>query len=179
MNIDQWRESVLTQLAELSGEGREAADFLRARRSRIGFRAARRNVGAFWTVFGSVYVNSRLYTAEDSLSNLYLLTLIIHEAWHLRQGFFKALSVYGELEAWQMQFRLLGQHGGNVSHPAIKELLALPLGWDRANLARAQGLMRTYAGRGYRADLLPLYPLGDEIRYRLNELLRKIRGLPG
>ena len=176
MNIDHWRESVLSQLGELSAEGREAADFLRGRRSRIGFRSARRNVGAFWTVFGGVYVNSKLYTTETSLSNVYLLTLILHEAWHLRQGFFKALSVYGELEAWQLQFRLLGQHGGNVSHPAIAELLTLPLGWDRGTLARARELMRTYAGRGYRADLLPLYPLGAEIRYRLSEVLRKIRG---
>jgi len=34
-------------------------------------------------------------------------------------------------------------------------------------LKQAQGLMQDFAGKGYRSDLLPLYPIGKEIRYRL------------
>ena len=49
-------------------------------------------------------------------------------------------------------------------HTAIEEMLSLPLGWDRAVLRPARELMQEYAGKGYRADLLPLYPLGKEIR---------------
>jgi hypothetical protein len=52
-------------------------------------------------------------------------------------------------------------------HPSIEKLLALPLSWDRAVLGQACRLMQEYAGKGYRADLLPYYPLGKEIRYRL------------
>lgn len=45
--------------------------------------------------------------------------------------------------------------------------MSLPLGWERETLKRARGLMRAYAGKGYRVDLLPLYPLPAEIRFRL------------
>ena len=45
--------------------------------------------------------------------------------------------------------------------------MTLPLGWDRAVLRRAVQLMQAYAGKGYRADLLPYYPLGKEVAYRL------------
>jgi hypothetical protein len=45
--------------------------------------------------------------------------------------------------------------------------MSLPLGWDRAVLRRAVDLMQAYAGKGYRADLLPYYPLGKELAYRL------------
>ncbi|HNQ93466.1 MAG TPA: hypothetical protein PKH47_02195, partial [Anaerolineales bacterium] len=76
-------------------------------------------------------------------------------------------SVYGELEAWQLQFRLYHQKTDAKMHPVIEKLLSLPLSWDRAVLKQAQVLMQDFAGKGYRADLLPLYPLGKEIRYRL------------
>ena len=45
--------------------------------------------------------------------------------------------------------------------------LRLPLGWDRAVLSTARDLMREYAGRAYRVDLLPLYPLHRELAYVL------------
>jgi len=32
-------------------------------------------------------------------------------------------------------------------------------------LKKAANLMQDYAGKGYRVDLLPLYPLGREIQY--------------
>jgi hypothetical protein len=69
------------------------------------------------------------------------------------------------LEAWQLQFRLYHQLIDKPMHPAIAELLSLPLEYDRVVLRRAVPLMQAYAGKGYRADLLPLYPLGREIKY--------------
>jgi hypothetical protein len=96
-----------------------------------------------------------------------MLTLLIHEVKHLQQGLFLAFSVYGELEAWQLQFRLYHQTTGKPMHPAIAEMLSLPLSYDRAILRRARDLMQAYAGKGYRADLLPLFPLGKEIKYWL------------
>jgi hypothetical protein len=85
----------------------------------------------------------------------------------LQQGFFTALSVWGELDAWQLEWRIYYRLHKRYPHPAIEELMTLPLGWDRDVLRKAVQLMQGYAGKGYRADLLPLYPLGKEIAYRL------------
>jgi hypothetical protein len=53
----------------------------------------------------------------------------------------------------------------NYPHSAIEELMKLPLEYDRAILKQAAHLMQMYAGKGYRVDLLPLFPLGKEIKY--------------
>jgi hypothetical protein len=83
-----------------------------------------------------------------------------------------ALSIYGELEAWQTQFSYLLEIAGGYSGvpgqtAVIRQLMQLSLGWDRMALRVARGLMRQYAGRLYRVDFLPLYPLHHEFRYRL------------
>lgn len=168
MPSEDWTNALLETLSAAGEEGRQAALYLRARGVRIGFWRARRSVGAFWTVFGRIYLNSQHYTQSTSLDNPYLLSLLVHEACHLRQGLFVALSVYGELQAWQVGFRFYHTlTGGYPNHPAAKEILSLPLCWERSVLKQAQNLMRAYAGKGYRADLLPLYPLPWEIRYGL------------
>ena len=95
-------------------------------------------------------------------------TLIIHEARHLQQGLVTALSVYGELDAWQLEFGIYYRIKGVYPHPAIAEIMTLPLGYDREVLSKAATLMQAYAGTGYRVDLLPLYPLGKELRYRVS-----------
>jgi hypothetical protein len=43
--------------------------------------------------------------------------------------------------------------------------MTLPLAYGRDALKKAAKLMQDYAGKGYRIDLLPLFPLGREIRY--------------
>jgi hypothetical protein len=42
-----------------------------------------------------------IYSYNQPLNDPRIFTLNIHEVRHLQQGFFTALSVYGELEAWQ------------------------------------------------------------------------------
>lgn len=166
MPSEDWTNALLEMLSAAGEDGRQAALYLRARGTRIGFWRVRRSVGAFWTVFGRIYLNSQYYTQATSLTNPYLLSLLVHEACHLRQGALIALSVYGELEAWQVGFRFYHTLTGSYpNHPAVTEILYLPLSWERPVLKQAQGLMRVYAGKGYRADLLPLYPLPLEIRY--------------
>jgi hypothetical protein len=162
-----WKRNILDQLASLGEEGRIAAEYLRAHKTYIGFWKARKNVGAFWTLLRTIHLNSVYYSMNMDIQNIDMLTLLIHEVKHLQQGMFLALSVYGELEAWQLQFRLYHQLTKKPIHPAIAEMLSLPLIYDRAILHRARDLMQAYAGKGYRADLLPLYPLGKEIKYRL------------
>lgn len=162
-----WRENLLQALIGAGEPGRNAAEFLRARRTFIGFWKVRKNVGAFWTMAQTIHFNSLYYSRDTDLNDIGLLTLLIHEVKHLQQGLFLALSVYGELEAWQLQFRLYHQLTQTPMHPAIAELLNLPLQYDRAVMKKAVELMQAYAGKGYRADILPYYPLGCEIRYWL------------
>jgi len=160
-----WKDTLLDAVAQIGEEGRTAVDFLRKRGTKIGFKNARPNVGAFWTVFGNIRLNSHYYNYETPLDDLRIKTLVIHEARHLEQGLFTALSVYGELDAWQLEFRIYQRVKGNYPHAVIAELMTLPLEYDRDVLKRAVTLMQAYAGKGYRADLLPLYPIGREIKY--------------
>ena len=167
MEHQVWKENLFEAVTQLGEEGRAAVEFLRSRRTKIGFMRVRPNVGAFWTVFGNIRLNSRYYTYETPFDDLRIKTLIIHEARHLQQGLLTALSVYGELDAWQLEFGLYHRLKGSYPHSAIAELMKLPLGYDRSVLKDAARLMQTYAGKGYRVDLLPLFPLPREIRYWL------------
>jgi len=167
MEHQLWKENLLEAVTQLGEEGRTAVEFLRTRQTHIGFKQVRPNVGAFWTVFGNIHLNSLYYTYETSFDDLRIKTLIIHEARHLQQGLIVALSVYGELDAWQLEFGIYHRIKGSYPHSAIAELMELPLGYDRAVLQEAARLMQAYAGKGYRADLLPLFPLHREIQYVL------------
>jgi len=162
-----WVNTLLENVVQIGDEGRVAADFIRARGTKIGFKLVRPNIGAFWTVFSNVRLNSRHYSYETPLSDISMKTLIIHEVRHLQQGMIIALSVYGELEAWQLEHRIRYQVEGKYHRESIAELMTLPLEYDRVVLKKAVALMQKYAGKGYRIDLLPLYPLGREIRYWL------------
>ncbi|HET8685247.1 MAG TPA: hypothetical protein VFM18_01130, partial [Methanosarcina sp.] len=68
-------------------------------------------------------------------------------------------------EAWQLEFRIYHRIMETYPHPVIAELMTLPLEYDRDVLKRAVSLMQTYAGKGYRADLLPFFPAGREVKY--------------
>ena len=159
-----WMDTLLEAVTQVGEEGVAAVNFLRARGTQIGFKKVRPNVGAFWTVFGNIRLNSHYYSYETPLDDLRIKTLIIHEARHLQQGFITALSVYGELDAWQLEFGIYHRIKGKYPHSAIAELMTLPLKYDRDVLEKAVTLMQAYAGKGYRTDLLPLYPLGREIK---------------
>ncbi|HEX2996017.1 MAG TPA: hypothetical protein VHP14_14430 [Anaerolineales bacterium] len=167
MEHQVWTVSLLDAVASLGEEGSFAADFLRTRRTKIGFKQARLNVGAFWTVSGNIHLNSQHFNHETPLDDLRITTLIVHEARHLQQGIITALSVYGELDAWQLQFGIYYRLKGEYPNSVIAELMTLPLGYDRAVLKEAARLMQAYAGKGYRVDLLPLFPLHREIKHRL------------
>ena len=165
MEHQLWKENLLDAVTQLGEEGRSAVEFLRTRQTKIGFKQVRPNVGAFWTVFGNIHLNSLYYTYETPFDDLRIKTLIIHEARHLQQGLIVALSVYGELDAWQLEFGIYHRIKGKYPHPAVAELMDLPLGYDRSVLQEAARLMQDYAGKGYRVDLLPLFPLPREIKY--------------
>lgn len=163
----EWIASLLAAVESCGEEGHSAVEYLRAHQTRIGFRRVRPAVGAFWTPMGSINFNTLHYSHDTPFTDLRLLTLVVHEVRHLQQGLLTALSVYGELDAWQLQFRLYHRITGTTPHPVLTELLSLPLNWERDNLKRARHLMKAYAGKSYRIDLLPLYPLQHEIAFLL------------
>lgn len=165
MEHTAWVDMLLERICDAGEEGQAAMQFIRKNRTRIGFKKVRPNVGAFWTIFGNINLNSQYYSYNTPLDDLRIMTLIIHEVRHLQQGLATALSVYGELDAWQLEFRVYHRFKGKYPHPAIAELMTLPLAFDRDILKRAASLMQAYAGKGYRVDLLPLFPIGREIRY--------------
>ena len=138
MEQTNWQENLLEALVRLGADGHAAAEFLRAHKTYIGFWRVRKNVGAFWTGLRTIHFNSVYYSRNTSVNDAGMLTLLIHEVKHLQQGVFLALSVYGELEAWQLQFRLYHQLTNAPVHPAIAELLTLPLKYDRADDAERE-----------------------------------------
>lgn len=162
-----WLNLLFEKLENYGEEGNTTVAYLRAHRTKIGFKRTKPNIGAWWTIAKNINLNTQYYSYEKSLEDTRVYTLVIHEVRHLQQGFFTALSVYGELDAWQLEWNIYYRMHKRYPHPAIGELMSLPLGWDRVILRKAVQLMQAYAGKGYRADLLPLYPLGKEIRYRL------------
>ena len=167
MEKAEWEQIALDKLAHSGAEGAEAVAFIKARRIKVGFAKPFSSAGAIWFIDGNMYLNKATYSYNTSPEDPFMLSLIAHEAWHLRQGFFTALSVYGELDAWQLGFRVFQELGSSIRHPALKELMSLPLCYDRVMLSKVRGLMQAYAGKGYRIDLLPLFPLGKELNYRL------------
>lgn len=169
MEHQVWMENLFEAVTQMGDEGRAAVEYVRTNKTKIGFKKVRPSIGAFWTVFGNIRLNSRYYSYETPFDDLRIKTLLIHEARHLQQGIMTALSVYGELDAWQLEFGIYYRIRGSYPHPAIAELMTLPLACDRAVLKKAAQLMQSYAGKGYRVDLLPLFPWKQELRYWITQ----------
>lgn len=164
----QWVAKLLVNLDQSGPQGQFAARYVRRRGVRLSLHP--QSTAARWKLGGRIEIHPRY--ADGPPEAPYAQSLIVHEVCHLRQGVLTALSVYGELEAWQAQFRLLKARTGRYhevsKHDAIiQELMARSLGWDRATLGSARTLMRAYAGTLYRVDLLPLYPLHLELLWAL------------
>ncbi len=153
---------LLEQLKRSGPIGEEAHRFLVERRVRV--RLQPQSTGARWMIGGRIDLNP-----TQLADQAYALSLIVHEVRHLRQGVVRALSVLGELEAWQEQFSFLKSLTGRyavspTAQAAIEEMMMLSPTL-RADLQRARSLMLIYAGPGYYVRWLPLWPLGQEIRF--------------
>ena len=95
MEHSVWMNMLLDRVCEVGDEGQAAMQYIRTHKTNIGFKRVRANVGAFWTVFGNIHLNSQYYNYDTPLDDLRIKTLIIHECRHLQQGMITALSVYG------------------------------------------------------------------------------------
>ena len=165
MKKSEWRQKFLEAVANCCEEGREAVDYIYTRKINVSMKRTRKSVGAFWTLAKSAHLNSVHYNSESSLVSPNAWALLIHEVRHLQQGMLTAFSIYGELDAWQYQFQVLKKITGTTLSPLAEEILTLPLTMERKNLQRARQLMTQLAGKGYGANLLPLYPIQLEIKY--------------
>lgn len=164
-----WIQQLVSNLERFGPEGADALRYMQQRGTRLGVHA--QPTGARWTLDRRIEIHPRF--AQLPPDDPYAVSLVIHEVRHLQQGFFTALSVYGELDAWQLQFGLLNSwtgryHAEPKKNEVLQRIMSLPLGWDRERLEEARHLMQDYAGKQYRVDLLPLFPLPAEARYRLS-----------
>lgn len=160
----KWLADLLESLQHSGPEGQAAADYIREKNVHLGVHA--QSTGARWRLGRRIDLHPRYLSGDPQA--LYPLSLALHEVCHLQQGPLIALSVYGELAAWQAQFHFIRSHAATYHEVPAKDqlivrLTSLPLGWDRNVLTRARGLMKEFAGKTYRIDLLPLYPLHLEI----------------
>ena len=163
-------DSVCQKLSEVEQLGSEVVGYMKEKRIRIGFHKQYKSGGG-WTFLRNI----TLSPGDDPL-NPYVLSLIIHETYHLKQSVWTRLSMQGELRAWQYQ---------KLTYPNIAKTRGAEIGspgeayggtrefWDelfalspesREDLAKAQDVM-TKISPGYRSGCLPLYPLGDEFKY--------------
>ena len=165
-----WTAELLRSMEDFGPEAEAALKYIRQRRTRVGVHD--QPTGARWTIDRRIEVHPRYVRPVPA--DPYAVSLIIHEVCHLRQGMLTALSVYGEMEAWQLQFHFLHSRLGHYHDDyrrdaAIRELMSLPLGWDRTILRKVRKLMQEYAGKRYRVDLLPLYPLPRELLFQTTQ----------
>ncbi len=163
-----WTQQLVSNLERFGPEATEALRYIEERGTRVSVH--NQPTGARWTLDRRIEIHPRF--AKLQPDDPYALSLIVHEVRHLQQGFFTALSVYGELDAWQLQFGLIktwtGQfHPDQKKSEVLERISSLPLGWNRTVLEDARHLMQDYAGKQYRVDLLPLYPFAAESRYRI------------
>ncbi len=165
-------ERVIDTLSPLEELGPEIVSYIQKRKYRIGSFPQSKS-GAGWTVLGNVTIRPQ---DLESLHQPYVLSLIVHEIFHLQQQSIPMrLSMQGELHAWQYQqrtYRCINRGGRPIGSPGEAyggkleywEKLASLSASSRADLEAARDLMIGIAP-GYRAYSLPIYPLPQEIAH--------------
>ncbi len=158
----EWEFNVLTKLQKSGELGKRAVDFISGRKAKLSF--GPQFTGAKWTLKGmligppEIVINSAQAKTMKEGKDAWSISLIAHETRHYEQGLIVALSVYGELEAWQLQMRVLRDLGDPPTHHALLAIEKLKLSHDPQVLREAARLMKEFAP-GYRIDLLPLNPV--------------------
>lgn len=169
------RQRLLRNLDEFGPLGRAAAGYLRAHATRLGYFPQTRS-GAGWTL-----ANNLTLPPGADLDDLRIRAVMIHEVLHLQQPLPTRLSIRGELLSWQLEYQAYHEVTGAYYGADDRPFAGSAAAWAdlarldptaRADLARAQFLMKKISPR-YRAHLLPLFPLGREIGYRLARPFRR------
>ncbi|MBI3167837.1 MAG: Ig-like domain repeat protein [Chloroflexi bacterium] len=167
------RAQLLNDLRNEGDLGKATADYIVQEEIRLGYLAQPKS-GAGWTFLGNISFPPNMKLKEPRT-----LSLVEHEVLHIStQSIFTKLSVYGELQAWQLEYwayhESTGKYYGQTKSPfgldtydKWKELSQLSV-TSRDDLERAQILMREISP-SYRSNVLPLEPVHKEILYFLSK----------
>ena len=160
-----WRYEVLDNLQGAGPVCQHAEQYIV--NNNVQFVFASSSTWAAWTLDRNIKLDTPRYSLNTSPADVFMLSLIVHEAWHLEQGPLLALSVLGELGAWQIQHDALVELGEPYPKKILKNadlirMLPSPLDGPVSIdvLMLAQGLMLDSQGWGYLIWLLPLRPGG-------------------
>jgi hypothetical protein len=139
--------------------GQWTQDLIHRKKIQIGCKRHGHGAAASWDVF-----NPRRIWLDDEYRDVgalsadqfaEMLSLIVHEAVHLDQPFFRRLTVIGELEAWQTGFRVFRQLAGRYPNALAARMMELPLQRHKSNISLTRQLMKQF-NRAYLAEwLLP------------------------
>lgn len=160
-------EQVLQTLQGVQDIDKEVAEYLKERGVKIGFHKQYKSGGG-WTLLRNITLSP-----GDDPMNPYVLSLIIHETFHLKQSLWERLSMQGELRAWQYQKRTYRQLTGRDIGDAGQAYAGTKAHWDeigkldpesRTDLERAQAMTKMVSP-DYRSHCLPLLPLPQEFRF--------------
>ena len=160
---EAWQIQVLSDLWNAGPTCKNAAVYIIENDVEFDFTA--QNTYASWTFDGHINLRTPDYSLDtNSADEPFMLSLIVHEARHLEQGPRLALSVLGELDAWQIQYDALVELNENpvdyISNwHLIRRLPSLSAGpISDEDLIEARALMLDSQGWGYLIWLLPLRP---------------------
>jgi len=166
---------LLQNLDKFGAYGPAVADYIRAHATQLGY-FPQKSSGGGWTLFGNLTL-----LPESDLSDQRNLAIIIHEVLHLQQSLVMRLSIQGELLAWQFEYQAYHNATGKYYGEKGLPFDGTSIQWDelsrlsaasRQDLARAQILMKEVSSV-YRAEKLPLYPLGREVKHALVKGFRR------
>lgn len=161
-NRQDWELNVLSKLSASGALGKRAASYVADNNVRLSFAA--QPTGARWTLMGmilgpkEIQINPNTEAGTRTAKDTWSISLIAHEAKHYEQGLFTALSVYGELEAWQLQMKVLRGLGAPPTHKNLLAIEKLKWSHDPKVLKEAARLMKEL-DPNYRIELLPLNPI--------------------
>lgn len=164
-------ENLFQALSGVDDINTDVVNYIRDKKIRIGFHQQYK-AGGGWTLLKNI----TLSPGDDPL-NPYVLSLIVHEIFHIKESIWMRLSMQGELRAWQYQRKcyreLTGKDIGDIgqAYSGKKEY------WDamatldpnsREDLLKAIQLTRKVSP-DYRSECLPLFPLPQEIGFYLKQ----------
>jgi len=167
-------QEVFNILKSIETLNSEVLEYIQKMNIRIGFHKQYHSGGG-WT-----YLKNITLTPGDDPTDPYVLSLIIHETFHLKQSIWMRLSMQGELRAWQYQkqtYPQIARTRGNEIGSPHEAYAGTKTHWNklvtlspnsREDLQTAISVMKNVAS-GYRSDRLPLYPLPQEIGYYLKQ----------
>jgi hypothetical protein len=160
-------EEIFQKIRVFQDLDEEVIKYLQDNKIRIGYHKQYK-AGGGWTVLRNI----TLSPGDDPLSP-YVLSLIIHETFHLKQSIWMRLSMQGELRAWQYQRQTYNKITSKDIGDSGQAYAGTKVHWDeiaklasdsRDDLIKAQELTRKVAA-DYRSNCLPLYPLPQEIAF--------------